>query len=127
MARLEGNRFCLEFFDRSATGALNRFLQLFMRYVLQCRLFFVLLFLPASTSRAQILITEIMYHPVEEPAANADGTPVMDLYDDVHEFIELHNSGTAAVSLAGWELTGGVNFVFPVGAVITPGAYIVVA
>src|SRR5262245_52412845 len=97
-----------------------------MKFLLPCCPFFAA-FLLASTSRAQVLINEIMYHPVEEPAFNADGTPVMELYDDVHEFIELHNAGATAVSLANWELTAGVNFVFPVGAVIQPGDYIVVA
>ena len=53
-----------------------------------------------SNAIPPLRITEIMYHPVEQPAFNADGTPVMDLYEDVHEFVELHNAGTAAVSLA---------------------------
>src|SRR5881394_1181725 len=37
----------------------------------------------AFTTSAQIVISEIHYHPVEEPTFNADGTPVMDLSDDV--------------------------------------------
>ena len=39
-----------------------------------------------------------MYHPVEEPAFNADGTPVLDLYEDVHEFVEIYNPGQPAES-----------------------------
>jgi hypothetical protein len=39
--------------------------------------------------RAQIVISEIHYHPVEEPAFNADGSPVLDISDDVHEFVEI--------------------------------------
>jgi len=75
----------------------------------------------------QIFITELMYHPVEEPAFNADGSPVLDLYEDVHEFVELHNAGTSPVALDGWELAGGIGYVFPSNAVIQAGAYLVVA
>lgn len=63
----------------------------------------------------QIVISEIMYHPVEE---RADA--------DHHEFIELHNRGATAVSLAGWKIAG-VGFTFPAGATIGPGAYLAVA
>src|SRR3989442_15571214 len=65
-----------------------------------------------ACAQATVVISEIMYHPVEEPSFNADGTPILDLYEDVHEFIELHNDGTNTVSLAGWQISGGVNFVF---------------
>lgn len=78
-------------------------------------------------SRAQIRITEIMYHPVEEPAFNADGSPVLDLYEDVHEFVELHNAGAEAANLTGWELSGGIRFSFAAGTFIQPGEYLVVA
>jgi hypothetical protein len=43
-------------------------------------------------SRGQVLISEIVIHPMEAPAFNADGTPVLDLYEDVHE---LSSSTTA--------------------------------
>lgn len=76
---------------------------------------------------AQVAITEIMYHPVEEPAFNADGSPVLDLYEDVHEFIELQNVGTEPVSLAGWKLAGGIRYSFPAGVRIGPGEFLVVA
>lgn len=74
-----------------------------------------------------VVITEIHYHPVEEPAFNADGSPVMDLYEDVHEFLELHNPGTEAISLRGWELAGGIEYHFPSNAVIQPKQFLVVA
>jgi hypothetical protein len=43
-------------------------------------------------------ITELMYHPVAEPA-----------YDDIHEFIELHNPSDADVDLMGWAVDEGVR------------------
>ncbi|MSU37005.1 MAG: hypothetical protein EXS36_18290 [Pedosphaera sp.] len=81
----------------------------------------------AANLSAQVLFSEIMYHPVEEAAFNADGTPVMDLTEEVHEFLELHNPGAAPVSLKGWQLTGGIQYTFPPSAVIQPGQYLVVA
>ena len=40
------------------------------------------------------------------------------------EFVELHNSSTNAVALAGWSLE---KFAFPPGTVLPPGGYVVVA
>ena len=79
------------------------------------------------TARADVLLSEIMYHPVEEPAFDANGNPVLDLSDDVHEFVEIKNTGAAAVSLAGWKLSGGIDFTFPAGASIAAGQWLVIA
>ena len=92
-----------------------------------CSFASLLTFLSFSPSQAQVFISEIMYHPVEEPAFNADGTPVMNLYEELHEFIEVHNPGTSPVPLGGWKLTGGIDFTFPQLAVIQPGQYLVIA
>lgn len=43
------------------------------------------------------------------------------------EFIEIHNPTDERVSLAGWEITGGVDFEFPDTAAINAGSYLVVA
>jgi hypothetical protein len=43
------------------------------------------------------------------------------------EWIELYNRGLAPVDLTGWKINGGVDFDFPVGTTIDPGAYLVVA
>ena len=88
--------------------------------------FFALL-LAAGGVRAQVVINEIMYHPVEKPAFDAAGEPVLELSEDVHEFIELSNAGSAPVALGGWRLAGGVGYVFPAGAVIPAGGHLVVA
>lgn len=65
-----------------------------------------------------VLISEIMYHPVDENAAT-----------DEHEFIELHNSGTEPVSLAGWKLHVGKSdrFTFADDASINAGDFLVLA
>jgi hypothetical protein len=51
----------------------------------------------------------------------------MDLSGDVHEFVEIYNSGGVAVPLAGWKLDGGISFTFPAGASIAAGQYLVIA
>src|SRR5678815_3918981 len=83
---------------------------------------------------AQVILNEIHYHPVERPAFDASGNPVIqgtttaaDYTDDVHEFIELYNPGATPVNLAGWRLEGGIDFTFPAAASIPAGGYLVVA
>lgn len=80
-----------------------------------------------SSSQAAIFINEIHYHPVEVAAYDSGGSPVLDLTEDMHEFIELYNAGPDAVSLAGWEIAGGIDYDFPPAAVLGPGEYLVVA
>lgn len=63
-----------------------------------------------------VVISEIMYHPVDENAAA-----------DHHEFIELYNRADTAVDLSGWKLTGDVSYTFPNGASIAPHGYTVIA
>ncbi len=62
--------------------------------------------------RADVVINEIMYHPSSEKTTE--------------EYIELHNTGSAAVNLGGWSFTSGVGFTFP-NTSIPAGGYIVVA
>ncbi|MGC6426034.1 MAG: lamin tail domain-containing protein [Akkermansiaceae bacterium] len=91
------------------------------------RLYALFSLIPAGMISGEVVINEIHYHPVEEPDFLPDFNPVMDLSEDVHEFIELHNTGDGAVSLANWELTKGVRFTFPAGASIEAGGFVVVA
>ncbi|MEO0017800.1 MAG: hypothetical protein RLZZ522_1083, partial [Verrucomicrobiota bacterium] len=91
------------------------------------------------TTHAQVVISEIHYHPVEEaefvgaatpPAcspATASYAPVLDLSEDVHEFIEIQNAGTTVIDLGGWTLSSGVDFTFPAGTSIAAGGFKVVA
>jgi hypothetical protein len=87
----------------------------------------LLLCLAAFGARGQVVISEIHYHPVEEPAFNADGTPFLDLSDDIHEFVEIQNTADYTIDLSGWSIAGGIDFTFPSGSAITPGAFRVIA
>jgi hypothetical protein len=66
----------------------------------------------SPNSPAAVLISEIMYHPASE--------------DIREEFIELHNTGSTNVNLAGWRFSEGVLFTFP-SVSLVPGGYLVVA
>jgi len=50
-----------------------------------------------------------------------------DVANDLVEFVELYNAGTAPVDLAGWQFTEGVFYTFPDGASLPAGGYLVVA
>jgi hypothetical protein len=88
---------------------------------------FLALIAIATTANAQVVINEIHYHPVEEPAFNLNGTPVLDLTEDVHEFVEIRNIGVTSVDLSGWTLDDGVTFTFPAGTNIVAGGFRVIA
>jgi len=60
-----------------------------------------------------IVINEIMYHPISGL--------------DQDEYIELHNKGTESVDIGDWQLVDGVSFIFPPGVSIPAGGYLVVA
>ncbi len=62
---------------------------------------------------AGVVLSEIHYHP-PAPAG------------EILEFAELMNVGDREVSLAGWRFTAGVRYVFPAGASIAPGGFVVV-
>jgi hypothetical protein len=71
-----------------------------------------------------VLINEIMYHPPDR----ALGTNLVD--DTESEFIELWNPTAAAIELWStngvWRLHGEVEFLFPPGAALGPGGYLLV-
>jgi hypothetical protein len=60
-----------------------------------------------------IVINEIMFHPPMER-------------DDL-QFVELLNINDEVIEIAGWRLTGGIDFTFPSGAQIQPKAFKVIA
>ena len=77
---------------------------------LRCLALSLLITAPLA-SRAEISITEIMYHPSSENPAE--------------EYIELYNTG-AATDISGWQFTSGVTFTVPAVTNIGAGAYLVV-
>jgi len=52
-----------------------------------------------------LLMTEIMYHPKPAPAGSTNSASDF-------EFIELKNTGLSSLSLVGFRLTNGIDFVF---------------
>ena len=68
--------------------------------------------MPVTTASADVVINEIMYHPVSDI--------------DEDEFLELYNTGSTVVDLNDWSIDG-IGFTFGAGASIGPGAYIVLA
>lgn len=74
---------------------------------------------PAQSGSLVVVINELMYNPYDDPADPAGA-------GDELEFVELYNpSATEAVDLSGWEVTG-VELRVPPGAVLLPGAWLVV-
>jgi hypothetical protein len=72
----------------------------------------------AGTSNAAplvspIVINEIMYNPISG--------------DNNDEFVELYNRSASPVDLSNWRFVNGIDFTFPAGTVMQPGAYLVVA
>ncbi len=66
-----------------------------------------------------IVLSEIMYHPQDPP-------PDSPYTDDDFEFVELFNAQPAPVDLSGYHFADGIQYVFPEGTVIEPGARLVI-
>ncbi len=65
-----------------------------------------------------IMVTEVMYHPLGQSAANEDETL---------EFIELYNNRAVSEDLSKWAFTNGIDYVFEPNTVLGPKQYLVVA
>jgi hypothetical protein len=70
------------------------------------------LIVPFSSALANVVITEIMYHPTS--------------YLETEEFVELYNTDSVTVNLENWQVNG-ISFTFGTGASIGPNAYLVLA
>ncbi|NMD36816.1 MAG: hypothetical protein GYA73_13100, partial [Planctomycetes bacterium] len=73
----------------------------------------------ASPVNDDVYISEIMYRPM------SIGSPPVEPLG--LEYIGIANRGTFAVDLTGWRFTRGVDFTFPEGVVLMPGAELIVA
>jgi hypothetical protein len=66
-----------------------------------------------------LAITEILFHPAPAPA----GSP----YDaDAFEYVELRNTGAAAMDLRGMRIEGGIRYHFTNSFVLKAGAWVVI-
>lgn len=65
-----------------------------------------------------VTLNEIFYHPPDPLPPATTAAP---------EWIELHNQMSIRVDLGGWSLRGGIDFTFPEGTVMEPGAYLVIS
>lgn len=64
---------------------------------------------------SDLRITEIMYNPLPSDPVGSDE----------YEFIELKNTGTSTIPLAGVTITAGISYTFPVGASVPAGGFVV--
>jgi hypothetical protein len=62
---------------------------------------------------SEVVINEIMYHPISG--------------DDDDQYVELYNRGGRAIDLGRWRFVSGIDFEFPIGTVLAPQGYVVVA
>ena len=65
----------------------------------------------------KLVVTEINYNP---PASGA-------ISGDEFEFLELKNIGTGALDLSGCTFTDGIVYTFPIGTILAPGGFFVLA
>lgn len=79
---------------------------------------FLLTCLLMARTCSAVQINEIMYHP---------GHNVGEPEDTGQEYIEFFNNIGASVDMTGWRISRGVAYEFPVGTVLAPNQYLVVA
>jgi hypothetical protein len=81
----------------------------------------LVLMAPATRSSAELVINEIMFHPLEtwppaQPYRNTNRT----------EYIEIYNAGTTTAALVNYRLEGGISFGFLPGMSLSPDDYLVI-
>lgn len=67
----------------------------------------------SSVLIGDVVINELMYNPISG--------------NDADQYVELYNKGTNTINLGGWQFSAGLSYTFPSNAVMSPGAYLVVA
>ncbi|MFT4550549.1 MAG: hypothetical protein ACI9MB_004526 [Verrucomicrobiales bacterium] len=74
-------------------------------------------------SAANLVISEINYHPAD-PNASELNAGFVDA--DQFEFIEIRNIGANDVDLTGSQFNNGISFAIPSGTIIPPGGYVLI-
>ncbi len=84
-----------------------------------CRLlvFACAVILGSAGPGAALVVSEIMYHPVEDAATG----------DELFEFIELYNNRAVSEDLGGWAFTNGIEYTFDPNTTLGPKSYLVIA
>ncbi len=70
-------------------------------------------------------ITELNYHPVDP--SPGETAAISSVVADDFEYLELLNTGTAPLNLAGARFTKGIEYTFPAGTTLAAGARLLVA
>ncbi|MGK0185588.1 MAG: hypothetical protein ACI9R3_001366 [Verrucomicrobiales bacterium] len=82
-------------------------------YIFALEIFAACLLALHSSVRADVVINEIHYDPVDKT--------------QFVEFIELFHSGDSAMDLTGWKLSGGIDFAIPDGTTLESESFLVIA
>jgi len=80
-------------------------------------LFIFVVVLSAAKPGSALVISEVMYHPAEDPVT----------LDETLEFIELYNNRAVSEDLGGWAFTNGIEYVFEPNTFIGPQEYLAIA
>ncbi len=78
--------------------------------------------LPAALP-GPVVINEISYHA---PPTYADPAAAIPFADHPAEWIELHNPSDQSADLSNWRLSDAVDYLFPSGTQLAPGAFLTV-
>ena len=73
---------------------------------------------PSSRSTG-LVVSEIMYHPLPGMRGSDSAKSL--------EYVELYNAGAIFEDLTGYRITGGIEYGFPQGFLLQPGAFVVIA
>jgi hypothetical protein len=79
-------------------------------------------FILGPDSPFHLRVTEINYNPHDANPAGGLGEANVD--NDQFEYIELANTGQAAIDISGFQLAGAVKFTFPTPATLAPGEHV---
>ncbi len=76
-----------------------------------------------AATPASLIVSELHYHPADPTAA--EQLPDGSLTDGDFEFLELKNISAATLDLSGAAFVDGIEYMFPAGSLLAPGATIV--